>query len=652
MQRQILKEKRAVIETPSDPLLLLRVAARLGLAGVSGVSGRVMHWMSVAVCTAGADGADVVRSSEDWIARLLARPQPGKNRRSAVDRICGLAPMQVVYWKLAALVDAEQEDAASRTRNLMRGILVDPGAPDVLLELASHWSEATEDRSDAAVLLIARSILLDPGRAASYFALAVLLRRSLTIDASPPPRLAASLRRWIILGGDLAENSGAVLSSLRFVGDCRRIISTGRWTEVMARASGLRSVAREHSDIHSFEADVRAMAPFAVEIDFPARTFGRRVLLHPKLPDSGCWVVSGPHDQRRRAVRVLRFANPDAVISEDDPLAPADRPAGARTLSLVPTSDVDAWLLSCLYGHWHVWWTVLPAILDPNGRPDLDQVLAYGVRTRQFVTFWYAKGHERRYIDENRTLGRSIADRMSDAASRDRYVSTMDADRASYLRAFFTRIAYKLQYFDYAVYRPGDVVLNLGVSEGFEVPAFLSLISPGGVLHNIDPEGDSTLGAPARAWVDGTETCAVHFHRVALSDVDGTIEMETGGCWEDTRVSKRKLGRVIALPSMRLDTFIAQHGLDRIDHIKLDIEGGEGFLLDQLIAVMRTHRPQIAISIYHMIEQFFEIPDRMMRESDGYRFFFEHYCGHFGEGTLYAIPEEIEPTRPIVPYRP
>jgi hypothetical protein len=90
----------------------------------------------------------------------------------------------------------------------------------------------------------------------------------------------------------------------------------------------------------------------------------------------------------------------------------------------------------------------------------------------------------------------------------------------------------------------------------------------------------------------------------------------------------------------RLDTLVAREQLNRIDLIKLDLEGAEEYVLDGMLDTVRRFRPQIALSIYHRPRHLFELPLRLMKAVANYSFFIEHYSFERWEVVLYAIPDE------------
>src|SRR5690606_2150972 len=55
--------------------------------------------------------------------------------------------------------------------------------------------------------------------------------------------------------------------------------------------------------------------------------------------------------------------------------------------------------------------------------------------------------------------------------------------------------------------------------------------------------------------------------------------------------------REVAFECRSIDDLVAELGLDRVDLVKLDVEGAEPFVLEGMRRTLATHRPQLAISI-------------------------------------------------------
>ncbi len=91
------------------------------------------------------------------------------------------------------------------------------------------------------------------------------------------------------------------------------------------------------------------------------------------------------------------------------------------------------------------------------------------------------------------------------------------------------------------------------------------------------------------------------------------------------------------IKTITIDDFLEQNNITKVDFIKMDIEGTE---LDALIGTKNAlikYRPKLAISIYHNINHFFEIPKFINKLNLNYKFFMDHFTTHGEETILFAI---------------
>ncbi len=85
-----------------------------------------------------------------------------------------------------------------------------------------------------------------------------------------------------------------------------------------------------------------------------------------------------------------------------------------------------------------------------------------------------------------------------------------------------------------------------------------------------------------------------------------------------------------------IDSVMDEKGLDKLSFIKMDIEGAELNALKGAERSIREHCPQLAISVYHSIEDFYEIPAYLQSLGLGYRFYLRHATIHAEETVLFA----------------
>ena len=88
--------------------------------------------------------------------------------------------------------------------------------------------------------------------------------------------------------------------------------------------------------------------------------------------------------------------------------------------------------------------------------------------------------------------------------------------------------------------------------------------------------------------------------------------------------------------TLTIDDFVAQQGLDRVDFIKMDIEGAETEALKGAEQTIVRCRPKMAICLYHRPKDFVSIPRFLDRVYPDYRFALGHFTIHAEETVLYA----------------
>lgn len=91
------------------------------------------------------------------------------------------------------------------------------------------------------------------------------------------------------------------------------------------------------------------------------------------------------------------------------------------------------------------------------------------------------------------------------------------------------------------------------------------------------------------------------------------------------------------IETISIDDVMLANKIDKLDFIKMDIEGAELKALMGAEKSIRKHRPKMAISIYHKQEDFWTIPQYIEGLGLGYRFALRHFTIHQEETVLFAF---------------
>ncbi len=88
-----------------------------------------------------------------------------------------------------------------------------------------------------------------------------------------------------------------------------------------------------------------------------------------------------------------------------------------------------------------------------------------------------------------------------------------------------------------------------------------------------------------------------------------------------------------------IDDLVKEGSIEKVDFIKMDIEGAETDALKGAENTLRKFKPRLAICLYHKPLDFKVIPEYLNSLNIGYKFYFNHYTMHAEESVLFCTTE-------------
>lgn len=188
--------------------------------------------------------------------------------------------------------------------------------------------------------------------------------------------------------------------------------------------------------------------------------------------------------------------------------------------------------------------------------------------------------------------------------------------------------------------REKDVIIDAGAYLGESALFFAHQLRGQCTVHSfeISPPNYQTL--LDNLAINGLKN--IHPNRLALSDKSGEQFVFTHDRGKSS--VDRKVGGtsdMCTVETVTLDDYVARHTLERVDFIKMDIEGAEMATLRGAVQTIKQFKPRLAISIYHLPEDTVSIPRIIKELVPEYHFHFNWYAKRKGsDAILYASIDE------------
>jgi FkbM family methyltransferase len=85
-----------------------------------------------------------------------------------------------------------------------------------------------------------------------------------------------------------------------------------------------------------------------------------------------------------------------------------------------------------------------------------------------------------------------------------------------------------------------------------------------------------------------------------------------------------------------IDHLVETRRIEKVDFIKMDIEGAELNALKGCEQTLRRFKPKLAVTVYHSVDDFWEIPEYLKSLDLDYKFYLRHFTIHAEETVLFA----------------
>jgi len=76
---------------------------------------------------------------------------------------------------------------------------------------------------------------------------------------------------------------------------------------------------------------------------------------------------------------------------------------------------------------------------------------------------------------------------------------------------------------------------------------------------------------------------------------------------------------------LTLDSYVESNNIQKVDYIKMDIEGYELLALEGMKKTIQKFLPKLAISVYHLADDIVMIPEYIRSLYPNYKIYLDHF---------------------------
>lgn len=176
-----------------------------------------------------------------------------------------------------------------------------------------------------------------------------------------------------------------------------------------------------------------------------------------------------------------------------------------------------------------------------------------------------------------------------------------------------------------------DVMIDGGLSDMVGAQAnFANIVGPNGKIFGYEPipwmASSAAETLSAFPWY--------HIQCAGLSDRNGSAEFAS--LRDSSHIGKQAGAETVTCKLATIDSEVRRLGLDRVDCIKLDIEGAELSALKGAENTIRRFKPRLIVCLYHKPADLYEIPLYLKKIAPEYEFRVAHSSAGFTDTILYA----------------
>ena len=183
--------------------------------------------------------------------------------------------------------------------------------------------------------------------------------------------------------------------------------------------------------------------------------------------------------------------------------------------------------------------------------------------------------------------------------------------------------------------KPGDLVIDAGACWGDTALYFAHLAGVLGSIYSFEFIADNIEVFERNIALNPSLGSRIELIARPLWS-SSNVRISSSGAGPGSRARVADSNNETTTLSITIDDFIKQRSLSHVDFIKMDIEGAEFEVLQGAKETLIAFRPDLALCVYHSVDDFSRLAHYLDDLKLGYRFYLGHFTIHAEETVLFA----------------
>jgi FkbM family methyltransferase len=223
---------------------------------------------------------------------------------------------------------------------------------------------------------------------------------------------------------------------------------------------------------------------------------------------------------------------------------------------------------------------IISALFPKGGVKEQIKLAYYGVNKPQHTTYGLVKGKE------GKTAFKTTFKEVSMLTHEALYFIVPDFN---YYQHF-----YKV--------KTNDVVLDAGANCGHLTLFFSKLVGKDGMVHAFEPDKFNIERISNNMRLNPDLSDNIRIEELLLWNENKMIDFYEAGTVGSSAVWIPDADKCVQKEAIRIDDWVLKNNIQKLDFIKMDIEGAEIEALDGCVATIENLKPHFAIASYHIVD--------------------------------------------------